>query len=105
MERVQAEIQSAAAPAPTAQEYISAGIEAQKAKDYETAVAAYTKALKIEPDNAELKKNLAGALNSRGVSAYRAQNKAAAAADFTEALRLDPVNAAVKKNLARVQSE
>ncbi|MDR1788680.1 MAG: tetratricopeptide repeat protein, partial [Treponema sp.] len=94
LERVQAEMQpaAAAAPDPRVQEYISAGLEAQKAKDYDAAIAAYTKALKIEPDNAELKKNLAAAFNSRGVSSYKAKNKAAAAADFTEALRLDPTN-------------
>ncbi|MDR1785472.1 MAG: hypothetical protein LBR23_03280 [Spirochaetaceae bacterium] len=97
------------APALSAAEYNKQGVEAFNAKDWDSAVAAFTEALRLSPDSGAVKKNLANALNARGAVAEAAARGAAAAAaknwdtavsDYTEAMRLDPENEARKKILA-----
>jgi tetratricopeptide (TPR) repeat protein len=92
------------APTLTAREYSNQGLEAYKNKDYDAAIAAYAKAMELEPENATRKKNLATAYNARGQASYTAKNWDAAISDFGEALKLDPDNAAAKRNLDRAQA-
>jgi tetratricopeptide (TPR) repeat protein len=92
-------------PALTAREYNAQGLEAYNAKNYDAAIAAYTKAYELEPSNAVRKKNLATVYFARGIESYNARNLDAAISDFNESLLLEPDNASVKRYLERAQAD
>jgi hypothetical protein len=78
---------------------ISRGKAAYDKKDYDTAIAEYGEALRIDPAHADTKAYLAYSYNSRGVAYYEKKDYDRAIADFDAALRFIP-NAAIEKNRA-----
>ena len=61
------------------------GVEKMKVKDYEGAIADYTKAIEINPD-------FAIAYSDRGFSKYSLKDYYGAIADYTKFTELDPDN-------------
>jgi tetratricopeptide (TPR) repeat protein len=68
-------------------DHYSKGVERQQANDPAGAIAAYTKAIELDP-------NHANAYNNRGVIYLEQQNVAAALSDFTRSIAATPTDAA-----------
>jgi tetratricopeptide (TPR) repeat protein len=71
---------------PTAEEFISLGGAKANKEDHQGAIAAYNKALQIDPNNPD-------AYQRRGNSHVQLKNWQAGLADFNQVLRLNPKNA------------
>ena len=67
----------------TADEYISKGNQENSSGNYKDAIADYSKALELIPDNAE-------AYNFRGLSKSNLNHNHGSIADFNKAIELDP---------------
>jgi tetratricopeptide (TPR) repeat protein len=76
----------------TAKKYYSWGEEAYANKDWDTAIAGYTRAIGKNPDYKE-------AYHGRGWAYLYTGDSALAEDDFNEVLRIDPSNRAAKDNL------
>lgn len=66
-----------------AEDYMDKGIEAADNKQYDKAIAAFTEAIKLDPNNAD-------AYVHRGLAYDEKKEYDKAIADYTEAIRLDP---------------
>lgn len=67
----------------TAQDYITQGKELIKAEKLDQAIAAFTKAIKLNPKSAP-------AFNNRGVAYCKKGELKKAVADFSQAIKIDP---------------
>jgi tetratricopeptide (TPR) repeat protein len=74
------------------EEYFSRGNEAYNKKDWDTAIAEYTRVIKKKPDYKE-------AYYNRGLAYLRRGDSALAANDFNEVLRIDPSYSNAKDGL------
>ncbi len=122
----------APAPAKTAQDYFNSAYAAYEAGDYGRAIADYSEAIRLKPDDASayynrgnayrakgdngraiadydqairLKPDYASAYNNRGAAFYAKGEYARAIEDYDRALRIDPnvKNAAANKALAEAE--
>lgn len=78
-----------------ARSFIRAGFEFARAGDSDGEIAAYRKALELEPGNSEVHGNLGAALDKKG-------SREEAIEHYTTALKLDPENARAHVNLGAV---
>ncbi|MEP7285484.1 MAG: tetratricopeptide repeat protein, partial [Chloroflexota bacterium] len=82
----------------TAQEYFERGLSKKENKDWDGAIADYTEALRLDPQNAETYARRGGARNGKG-------DLDGGLADCNESLRLAPQNATAYNNRGNVQSD
>ena len=75
----------------TAEEYFKSGLYKAYAKDYYGAIADYTKAIELDPNDAI-------AYNNRGLSKDNLKDYYGAIADYTKAIELDPNAANAYRN-------
>ena len=68
---------------PTAEDYYQQGKSASEKKEYDAAIAAFEKAIRLDP-------KMAKAWHCRGASHVSKDECDKAVSDFTEAIRLDP---------------
>ena len=69
--------------ASTSEEYLDRGINLSEQDEFEAAIAAYTQAIKLDPNNAL-------AYYNRGLAFYHLRDQTAALADFNQTIRLRP---------------
>ncbi|MDR2494604.1 MAG: tetratricopeptide repeat protein [Spirochaetaceae bacterium] len=86
------------APSQDANALSNQGTEHYNREEYDEAIAAFTAALRIDPNHANAKGNLATAYNNRGVAYANRGDYDRALADYTAALRIDPNHAAAYSN-------
>ena len=75
----------------TASDFLESGNAKNYLKDYYGAIADYTKAIELDPDDAS-------AYYNRGVAKNYLKDYYGAIADYTKAISLDPDNASAYKN-------
>ncbi len=85
-----------AAHAQSAADYVNAGIEKGKRDDFKGAIADFTRAIEIDPQDAL-------AYYNRGLSKYNLGNHQGSIADYNKAIQIDPQFAPVYRNLGIVK--
>lgn len=83
---------------PKADDFFIQGGEKYQKEDYQGAIAAYERAIKLNP-------NYALAYNSRGAARYKLGDKQGAIDDYSQALRINPNLASTYSNRAAARGE
>ena len=81
----------------TAEDFFNSGKAKDSLKDFKGSIAHFTKAIELEPDNAEY-------YSRRGKSKYFSDDYEGSIADYTKAIELDPDNASAYYNRGGLQS-